>query len=57
VNLKNNKNLIKHEKNYIFPSLKGCCKKVLLLIARPLRGGGGKAGPLRKKYLFYFVAI
>ena len=38
-------------------------KKVPLLVAGPLRGGGGvKAGPLRKKELFlklffYFVAI
>ena len=37
-------------------------KKVPPLMARPLRGGGVKAGPLRKKKLFlklffYFVAI
>ena len=27
---------------------KGCRKKVFCLVARPLRGGRGKAGPLRK---------
>ena len=37
-------------------------KKVHFLVAGPLRGGGVKAGPLRKKELFlklffYFVAI
>ena len=32
--------------------LREVAKKVLLLMAGPLRGGWGKAGPLRKKNFF-----